>query len=251
MDNHSLDRDKLPRHIAIIMDGNGRWAKRHALKRVLGHQKGMDSVRVVVESCRELNVDVLTLYAFSAENWRRPKTEVQALMALLKRYINSEIDELHKHNIRIKGIGQLEKLPGDILRTFNGAVQKTRNNTGMILNIALSYSGRDEILHAVNSILEKRAAGELSCGLVDEATLSGNLFTAGLPDPDLLIRTSGEYRISNFLLWQIAYTEIYVTDILWPDFTSEELYKAIFDYQQRRRRFGRTDEQLNTKQEPV
>jgi undecaprenyl diphosphate synthase len=236
----------LPKHIAIIMDGNGRWAKKRSLARIMGHRKGMDSVKEVVKACCELQIEVLSLYAFSSENWKRPKSEVKALMALLKKYIRSEINELHKNNIRVKAIGDLKKLPEDVLRLIHDGVKKTENNSGMILNVALSYSGRDEILQSVSKIAEKVSLNKLNISEIDEEIFSDHLFTAGLPDPDLLIRTSGELRISNFLLWQIAYTEIYVTDVLWPDFKSKDLHKALDDYQKRKRRFGRTDEQIKS-----
>lgn len=236
----------LPKHIAIIMDGNGRWAKKRSLARIMGHRKGMDSVKEVVKACCELQIEVLSLYAFSSENWKRPKSEVKALMALLKKYIRSEINELHKNNIRVNAIGDLKKLPEDVLRLIHDGVKKTKNNSGMILNVALSYSGRDEILQSVSKIAEKVSLHKLDISEIDEEIFSDHLYTAGLPDPDLLIRTSGELRISNFLLWQIAYTEIYVTDVLWPDFKSKDLYKALDDYQKRKRRFGRTDEQIKS-----
>lgn len=246
VDAEILNKKKLPKHIAIIMDGNGRWAKRRSLPRLMGHRKGMESVRKVVKICRELGIKVLTLYAFSAENWRRPKVEIKALMSLLKRYIRSEINELHKNDIKVNVIGDLEKLPEDVLSLINDAVQKTKDNSGMVLNVALSYSGRDEILHAVSKIAEKITSKKLTLSEIDEKTFSEHLYTAGLPDPDLLIRTSGELRVSNFLLWQIAYTEIYVMDVLWPDFRKQDLYKAIAEYQKRKRRFGRTDEQIKS-----
>lgn len=247
MQPERLIEEKLPKHIAIIMDGNGRWAKNHSLRRVMGHQKGMESVREAVKICRELGIEVLTLYAFSTENWRRPRTEIKALMTLLKRYIRSEIDELYKKNIKVNAIGDLAKLPEDVARLVHEIIEKTKNNTGMVFNVALSYSGRDEILQAVSAIAAKIKKNELSLSMINEKTFSDYLYTAGLPDPDLLIRTSGEFRISNFLLWQIAYTEIYVTDALWPDFRKEDLYKALIDYQNRKRRFGRTDEQIKPK----
>jgi undecaprenyl diphosphate synthase len=245
MNSEELIKKKLPDHIAVIMDGNGRWAKNHSLKRIMGHQKGMDAVREVVKGCQDLGIKVLTLYAFSAENWRRPKSEIRALMSLLKLYINSEINQLHKNNIKVNAIGDLKKLPKDVYNLINEGVEKTKNNTGMVLNVALSYSGRDEILHAVSKIAEKIKANEMSVSDINENIFSNHLYTSGLPDPDLLIRTSGELRVSNFLLWQIAYTELYVTDALWPDFKKKDLYKALLEYQHRKRRFGFTDEQIN------
>ncbi len=244
MDSTKLIKEKLPRHIAIIMDGNGRWAKKRSLERIMGHRRGMESVRTVVRECNDLGVEALTLYAFSTENWNRPRAEVKALMALLKRYIRAEINELHEKNIRVQAIGALENLPEDVLKVLQEGVEKTKNNSGMVLNVALSYSGRDEILRAVADIADKVRQGALATADIDEQTFSGFLDTADLPDPDLLIRTSGEMRVSNFLLWQIAYTEIYVTDVLWPDFSRDHLYQALVDYQTRRRRFGKTDEQI-------
>ena len=240
-----LDKERLPRHIAIIMDGNGRWAKRRSLERIMGHRRGMESVRTVVTACRELGVGVLTLYAFSTENWSRPATEVNALMALLKRYIRSEISDLHRNQIRVRVIGNIARLPDDIRRLIDESVAMTAANEGMVLNVALSYSGRDEIIRAVRCLARRVAHGELAADEITEDVLSAGLDTAGLADPDLLIRTSGELRISNFLLWQLAYTELYVTDVLWPDFGRDDLQRALIEYQQRVRRFGRTDEQLH------
>jgi undecaprenyl diphosphate synthase len=240
-----LIKEKLPKHIAIIMDGNGRWARKRSLNRITGHQKGMESVRETVKNCRELGIQVLTLYAFSIENWNRPKTEINALMRLLKRYVRSEINDLHKNNIRIQSIGNLESLPADVQKVVIEAINKTKNNGGMILNIALSYGGRDEILHAVAKLVQKAINNGFDPATLSEETFSRELYTAGLPDPDLLIRTSGEMRISNFLLWQMAYTEIYVTDVLWPDFRKDDLYQALLDYQKRQRRFGLTGEQIS------
>ena len=239
-----LIKEKLPKHIAIIMDGNGRWANRRSLERIMGHTRGMESVKQVVKACRELGIQVLTLYAFSLENWQRPKTEIKGLFKLLKQYIRSEIKALDKNNVQIKSIGHLESRPEDVQNVVREAIEKTRANSGMILNVALSYGSRDEILQAVARIVSKVAANNFSLAALNEETFSQELYTAGLPDPDLLIRTSGEMRISNFLLWQLAYTEIYVTDVLWPDFGRQELYKALIDYQKRQRRFGLTGEQV-------
>lgn len=244
MNPSNLKKEKLPRHIAVIMDGNGRWAKSRALARVLGHRRGMESVRTVVRTCRNLGIEVLSLYAFSAENWRRPDAEVKALMSLLKRYIRSEIDELHENKIKVSAIGDLQKIPPDVMRFIREAVERTKNNDGMVLNVALSYGSRDEIIRAVTAIADKVRQNLLAPDEINEKIFCEHLYTAGLPDPDLLIRTSGELRISNFFLWQIAYTEIYVTDVLWPDFREEDLYKALDDYQKRKRRFGLTDEQI-------
>jgi undecaprenyl diphosphate synthase len=239
-----LLKDKLPKHIAIIMDGNGRWAKKRSFDRIRGHQEGIESARAVVKCCRELGIKVLTLYAFSLENWSRPAIEIKALMELLKRYLKSELSELIKNNIRLNVIGDTHILPEDVWKMVSEAVQKTAANKGMILNIALSYSGRNEIVQAVRKISRDLQDGKITSDQISEDTFEQYLFTAGLPDPDLLIRTSGEYRISNFLLWQIAYTELYVTDVLWPDFRKDNLILALLDFQKRERRFGLTHEQI-------
>ncbi|HUT85010.1 MAG TPA: isoprenyl transferase [Thermodesulfobacteriota bacterium] len=239
-----LLKDKLPKHIAIIMDGNGRWAKKRSFDRIRGHQEGIESARAVVKCCRELGIQVLTLYAFSLENWSRPAIEIKALMELLKRYLKSELSELIKNNIRLNVIGDTHILPEDVWKMVSEAVQKTAANKGMILNIALSYSGRNEIVQAVRKISRDLQDGKITSDQISEDTFEQYLFTAGLPDPDLLIRTSGEYRISNFLLWQIAYTELYVTDVLWPDFRKDNLILALLDFQKRERRFGLTHEQI-------
>jgi undecaprenyl diphosphate synthase len=240
-----IDKKKLPHHIAIIMDGNGRWAKLRFLNRISGHMKGVDAVREVVTACRELGVKILTLYAFSMENWRRPKNEVAALMRLLKEYLVKETDEMVRNDIRFSAIGRIEDLPGDVQEILSETVRKTEQCKGMVLNIALSYGGRSEILHAVQSILADVQKGKIKPEEINFQRFSEYLWTRGMPDPDLLIRTSGEFRISNFLLWQIAYTELYVTETLWPDFDRKELQKAILAYQTRERRFGMTSEQLN------
>jgi undecaprenyl diphosphate synthase len=246
MDNkEQLIKEKLPRHVAIIMDGNGRWAKRRALARIRGHQKGMEAVKEVVKSCRELGIQALTLYAFSQENWKRPKTEIKGLMRLLKTFIRSELAALKKNNIQVKSIGHLERLPEDVQTVVQDAIAVTKDNSGMVLNVALSYGGRDEILRAVARIVKKARSNNLSPAEINEEMFSRELYTAGQPDPDLLIRTSGEMRISNFLLWQLAYTELYVTEVLWPDFKKQDLYKALIDYQNRQRRFGLTGEQID------
>lgn len=239
-----LLKDKLPKHIAIIMDGNGRWAKKRSFDRIRGHQEGIESARAVVKCCRELGIQVLTLYAFSLENWSRPAIEIKALMELLKRYLKSELSELIKNNIRLHVIGDTHILPEDVWKMVSEAVQKTAANKGMILNIALSYSGRNEIVQAVRKISRDLQDGKITSDQISEDTFEQYLFTAGLPDPDLLIRTSGEHRISNFLLWQIAYTELYVTDVLWPDFRKDNLILALLDFQKRERRFGLTHEQI-------
>jgi undecaprenyl diphosphate synthase len=239
-----IDRHRLPRHIAIIMDGNGRWAKKHALGRISGHKKGADAVRTAVKTCRELGIKVLTLYAFSVENWLRPAEEVKALMNLLQEYLHSEIDELHKNGIRLITIGNLEALRADLKSALEEALKRTAQNKDMILNIALSYGGRDEIITAVKHIVKDIEAGKISIEDITKDFFSKYLYTTGLPDPDLLIRTSGEYRISNFLLWQSAYTEFYFTSTLWPDFRKRNLLEAIAEYQRRERRFGMTSDQI-------
>jgi len=240
-----IDKEKLPKHIAIIMDGNGRWAKKKLLNRISGHIRGVDAVREVVTACRELGIKVLTLYALSTENLKRPKDEVTALMRLLKEYLLKEREEMIENNIRLCAIGRLEDLPADVMGTLQETIKKTGHCDGMVLNLALSYGGRAEILHAAKGIISDLRTGKIRLEEIAEQRFSQYLWTWGLPDPDLLIRTSGEFRISNFLLWQIAYTELYVTETLWPDFNREELLKAIADYQSRERRFGLTSEQLN------
>jgi len=237
-------RGNLPRHIAIIMDGNGRWAQRRGLPRVAGHREGIQSVRSVVELCSRLGIEVLTLYTFSTENWRRPREEISALMGLLVETLRKEIQKLVKNNIRFTVIGNIERLPLEIQKSVQEAIEMTQANTGLNLNLALSYGSREEIVHAVQSIAQKVKQGKLQPEDISQETLQAHLYTAGLPDPDLLIRTSGESRVSNFLLWQLAYTEIYITDVLWPDFRENELLLAIEDYQRRERRFGKVSEQL-------
>jgi len=240
----SLPKSKeLPHHVAIIMDGNGRWAKQRALNRIKGHQEGAESVRVIVRACREIGVKILTLYAFSTENWRRPQYEIKSLMALLKKFLKSERQEMLENNIRFNAIGQIERLPEAVQVTLRETITATQHNRGMLLNLALSYGGRDEIVEAVQKVALDVQKGTLKPGDITPGLFSEYLYTKGMPDPDLLIRTSGEMRISNFLLWQIAYSEIYVTDILWPDFRKEALLGAIRDYQKRERRFGMTGEQ--------
>ncbi len=240
----SLPKSKeLPHHIAIIMDGNGRWAKKRALNRIKGHQEGAESVRVIVRACREIGVKILTLYAFSTENWRRPQYEIKSLMALLKRFLKSERQEMLENNIRLNAIGQIERLPEDVQAVLNETIAATQHNRGMLLNLALSYGSRDEIVEAAQKVALDVQKGALEPGDITPGLFSEYLYTKGMPDPDLLIRTSGEIRISNFLLWQIAYSEIYVTDPLWPDFRKEALLEAIRDYRTRERRFGMTGEQ--------
>ena len=231
-----LDFEKLPRHVAVIMDGNGRWAKKRKRPRVHGHKAGVESVREIVETCARLDVEVLTLYAFSVENWNRPKHEVWTLMNLLRDYLHNEIDTLRRNGIRLRVLGRREPLDPSLLEALDQAVDQTRDGERMTLNVALNYSGRSEIVDACRRIVQDWASGEPV--EIDEDTLGHYLYTAGQIDPDLLIRTSGEMRISNFLLWQLAYTEIWVTKTLWPDFRRGELFQAILDYQQRERRYG-------------
>ncbi len=239
--------EKIPRHIAIIMDGNGRWAQQRSLPRVAGHKQGVESVREAVKTCRELGIQVLSLYAFSRENWNRPKWEVKALMQLLSRYLKSEIQELKKNGIALKVIGNLEQLPEKLQPQLIKAIAQTQENSDMILNVALSYSGRAEILMAVRKVAEAVLNKTLSIEDISEATFERYLYTQGLPDPDLLIRTSGEYRLSDFLIYQSAYTEIYVTQTLWPDFRKKHLLTAIQEFQDRERRFGLTGDQVRRK----
>ncbi len=239
-----LDKEKLPEHVAIIMDGNGRWAKKRDLSRIFGHQKGAEVVREVVRFCREIGIKVLSLYTFSSENWSRPKEEIDELMVLLKAHLLSELPEMQQNNIQLTAIGNLEDLPPSVLEVLKDVMEKTKENSGMILNLALSYGGRQEIIRAIKKILIDLEKKKITPEDITEELFSKYLFTSGLKDPDLLIRTSGELRLSNFLLWQMAYTEIYVTDVLWPDFGKEELVSALKSYQSRERRFGLTSEQL-------
>ena len=233
-----LDYKRIPTHIAIIMDGNGRWAKKRGLPRVMGHRAGIKTVREIIKSCSELNVKILSLFAFSTENWRRPKEEVDALMDLLVLTIENELDELIGNNIIIKTIGDKGGLPKYMQKKVVEAEEKTKKNTGMIVNVALNYGGRKEIVDGVKEICKKVINNEISINDIDEHLFSQMLYTKGLPDPDLLIRPSGELRLSNFLLWQNAYTELWFTPVFWPDFTKEHLISAIKDYQKRDRRFG-------------
>jgi undecaprenyl diphosphate synthase len=240
-----IDLQKLPWHIAIIMDGNGRWAQQHAMGRIAGHKKGAEAVRLTVRACREIGIKVLTLYAFSTENWLRPSGEVKALMRLLEEYLRSEIQEMLENSIRLTTIGDTEALKKPMKTILKETIAKTAHNHDMILNLALNYGGRDEIVGAVHDLLNDIRRGTLADQEVTKDLFSRYLDTAGLPDPDLLIRTSGEYRISNFLLWQSAYTEFYFTDVLWPDFNRDELFRAITEYQRRERRFGLTSDQIH------
>lgn len=233
-----IDRSALPAHIAIIMDGNGRWARRRGLPRVAGHRAGINAVREVVEGSAELGIPVLTLYAFSVENWKRPHAEVATLMQLLKEYLNKELENIHKNGIQFRTLGRIDQLDASVQRELDKGIAHTRKNTGMIFNVALNYGGRAEIVDAVNRILRNGGREAAAKGGITEKDFAEHLYTAGLPDPDLLIRTSGELRISNFLLWQIAYAEIWVTDTLWPDFEKRHLYEAIIAFQKRERRYG-------------
>ncbi len=239
-----------PRHVAIIMDGNGRWAKHQELPRVDGHREGINSVREVVKACGELGITYLTLYTFSTENWNRPRSEVTALMRLLLKTIRSEVNDLNKNNVRLKILGNLHDLPLPARKGMESAMAFLKNNTGLTLNLALSYSSRNEITEAVKRISRGVQSGEIHPDDITEDLVSKNLYTAEIVDPDLLIRTSGELRISNFLLWQLAYTEIFVTDVLWPDFRRRDFLEAIEDYQSRERRFGKVSEQIQSKRAP-
>ena len=240
-----LIKEKLPKHVAIIMDGNGRWAKKRGKARIFGHKKGVETVHKIVEAASEIDIDYLTLYAFSTENWNRPKNEIDALMMLLVSTINSEINTLIKNNVRLLTIGNLDDLPKKVNQKINEIVNKTKNNTGLTLIIALSYSSRWEIINAVKMIGNQIEQKNINVEDVNNELFSKFLTTSQIPDPELLIRTSGEYRISNFLLWQIAYSELYFTEILWPDFEKEDFYEAIYNFQNRERRFGKTSEQIN------
>lgn len=234
----------IPSHIAIIMDGNGRWAKQRGKLRVFGHENGTNSVKEVVEACTEIGVKNLTLYAFSTENWKRPKLEIQTLMKLLISSLKKEMKNLHKNNIKLNTIGDIKTLPTKVLSELSDVIELTKNNTRMTLTIALSYGSRDELINTVKEISIKVKNNIISADKIDESVINEHLYTRQLPDVDLLIRTSGEQRVSNFLLWQIAYAEFYFTEVLWPDFGKEDLYKSIKNYQQRERRFGKTSEQL-------
>lgn len=233
-----LDASKLPGHVAIIMDGNGRWAKKRLMNRIKGHQAGAETVRRIVRTCREIGIPILTLYAFSTENWQRPEIEVATLMSLLKKFLDSEQNEMLENNIRLNAIGQLENLPEDVRMSLKRTMNLTGKNGGMILNLALSYGGRAEIVNMVKAIAGKARDGKMDPDSITPEIVADHLYTGGMPDPDLLIRTSGEMRISNFLLWQIAYTEIFITDTLWPDFGKDEFIRILIDFQRRERRFG-------------
>lgn len=244
IDNSGLDPDNIPKHIAIIMDGNGRWAKLRGKLRVVGHKIGTDTAKKIVRAADDLGVEILTLYAFSTENWKRPRIEVRTLMTLLRSFLRKEFHKLMEKNVKLQCIGQKEKLPLEVRVELDRSIEKTSRNTGMILNLALSYGSRSEIVMAVKSIAKKCADHKLSYEEITEEMLSSHLYTAGLRDPDMIIRTGGEYRLSNFLLWQASYAELYITDILWPDFNREALIEAVLNYQKRQRRFGKTNDQL-------
>ncbi len=239
-----LDLNKLPVHLAVIMDGNGRWAQQRMLKRIVGHQRGAETVKMVVEQASLLGIKYLTLFAFSSENWSRPALEVRALMTLLKKYIRQETARMMRKNIRYNVIGNRTDLPDDVNETLDEAIRKTAANTGMVLTLALSYGGRQELCRAAVHLAEDAVAGKISTSDITTELFDSYLDTGGLPDPDFLIRTSGEMRISNFLLWQLAYTELYFTETNWPDFTINELNKALADFQSRERRFGKTSDQI-------
>ena len=239
-----IDKDFIPKHVAIIMDGNGRWAKNQGFKRVLGHQKGVESVRQTVEAAVELGIEALTLYAFSTENWKRPKIEVDTLMSILVNSLKKEINTFQNNNIKLQAIGNLKKLPLMARNQLKEVMKMTEKNDGMILTLALNYGAKEELIRATKSISKKIVNNELEIEEIDEKIINSHLYTFTLPVVDFLIRTSGEMRISNFLLWQIAYAELYFTDILWPDFRKKDFYEAILNYQRRERRFGKTSEQI-------
>ena len=240
----NIDATRLPKHLAIIMDGNGRWAKQQGLLRALGHESGTKSVKVIIEASAKLGIEFLTLYAFSTENWNRPKLEVETLMKVLINSLKKELTTLQKNNIKLNAIGNLEKLPKSAQKELLDVIDKTKDNTQMTLTLALSYGSREELVSAVKNICSKVKNNIISIDTIDDSIINEHLYTQNLPDVDLLIRTSGEHRISNFLLWQIAYSELYFTDILWPDFKEQDLYEAIISYQKRERRFGKTSEQI-------
>lgn len=238
-----IEKDRLPRHVAVIMDGNGRWAQRRGLSRLEGHRRGKEAVRNIVDASREIGLSYLTLYAFSSENWHRPAQEVRALMGLLNRYLRTELRRMMRYNIRLQSVGDLERLPANVRKSLLDVIAATKENTGLTVVLAISYGAREEIVAAVQALAEAVRTGQLDPQAIDEQTIGNMLWTADIPDPDLLIRTSGEFRISNFLLWQLAYTELYVTETLWPDFDRDAFLQALAEYQSRERRFGRTAEQ--------
>ncbi len=240
----TIDKDKLPKHLAIIMDGNGRWAKQKGFLRVFGHESGTETVRVVVESCGKLGIQNLTLYAFSTENWNRPKLEVHAIMKIIINSLKKELNSFIDNNIQLKCIGNSDLLPKSLQKELSEVINKTKDNCKMTLTLAINYGSREEIVNAIKNISDKVKNNIISIDTIDESIINEHLYTQNLPEVDLLIRTSGEHRISNFLLWQIAYAELYFTDVLWPDFTEQNLYEAIISYQKRERRFGKTSEQI-------
>ena len=246
----SLDLERLPRHVAVIMDGNGRWAQKRHLPRIAGHRSGTQSARSTIETCARLKIEALTLYAFSVENWRRPKTEIDFLMALLREYLRREMPLIQKNDIRMRFLGRLDELPAGVQKDVREAMEKTAGNKGMVLCVALNYGGRAEIVDAMNAMLAERN-GHGGAHKVTEEQLSRHLYTEGLPDPDLLIRTSGEMRVSNFLLWQIAYAEIFVTETLWPDFNRARLLESLLEFQKRERRYGGIREGEPSSEEPA
>jgi undecaprenyl diphosphate synthase len=241
-----IDVDRLPRHVAIIMDGNGRWAQRKRQPRLFGHKAGAESVREIVETCREIGIENLTLYAFSSENWRRPDQEVTGLMSILKKYLEVELPHMQKNEVRLMSIGDRQRLPEVVREALERGIKETAGNTKLTLNLALSYGSRDEIVRAVKKISTLCVQGDMKPEQISDQSIAENLDTSLLPDPDLLIRTGGEARLSNFLLWQVSYAEIYFTEIMWPDFRKEAFLQALAEYQSRERRFGRTGEQLNS-----
>ena len=238
-----IEKDRLPRHVAVIMDGNGRWAQRRGLSRLEGHRRGKAGGRNIVDTRREIGLSYLTLYAFSSENWQRPAQEVRALMGLLNRYLRTELRRMMRYNIRLQSVGDLERLPANVRKSLLDVIAATKENTGLTVVLAISYGAREEIVAAVQALAEAVRTGQLDPQEIDEQAIHKTLWTADIPDPDLLIRTSGEFRISNFLLWQLAYTELYVTETLWPDFDRDAFLQALAEYQRRDRRFGRTAEQ--------
>jgi undecaprenyl diphosphate synthase len=241
---NKIDTTNLPKHLSIIMDGNGRWAKQKGLLRAMGHENGTKSVKATIEACAKLGIEFLTLYAFSTENWNRPKLEVETLMKLLVKSLKKELQTLKDNNIKLNAIGNLEKLPKSAQKELLDVIEATKDNSRMTLTLALSYGSREEIVNAVRNISHKVKNNIISIDTIDDSIINEHLYTQNLPDVDLLIRTSGEHRISNFLLWQIAYAELYFTDVLWPDFKEHHLYEAILSYQKRERRFGKTSEQI-------
>ncbi|EJL64170.1 isoprenyl transferase [Flavobacterium sp. CF136] len=240
----SINTDNLPKHLAIIMDGNGRWAKQQGFLRAFGHENGTKSVKETIKTCAKIGIEFLTLYAFSTENWNRPKLEVDALMKILINSLRKELTTLQENNIKLNAIGNLEKLPKSAQKELMDVIEKTKNNTRLTLTLALSYGSREELVNAIKIISNKVKNNIISIDSLDDSIINEHLYTQNLPDVDLLIRTSGEHRISNFLLWQIAYAELYFTDVLWPDFKEQDLYEAIISYQKRERRFGKTSEQI-------